>query len=274
MRSLIRTLALRVLERTSLRTTPVGEDYQVRVKALDNVVRDCIGVSQSCAGIRAPTRAHFYASLLFTAMCTRAATLAVLVPKSPFCWKEFEQWDYSSAAALTRSLLELRVAFFYLCTENVEQEEWECRWNLFNLHDCTSRFNLFLEMPNLQEDLAGFTEQQRELRGRLTANSHFISLTPGEQKKLLHGQTAYLNPLEKIAVRAGVELATFRLIYRLFSSQVHGFPLAYYRMAEQNRGRGVHSESEEGYTALCVSLALTLLTRSRDEMRSLFADAR
>jgi hypothetical protein len=82
-----------------------------------------------------------------------------------------------------------------------------------------------------------------------------------------------LSPLEDIGLRAGIELSTFRLVYRRFSAQVHGLPLSFYRTTDHNRGRGVHSEVEEGYTCLSISFAIGLLVRSRDEMMALFADA-
>lgn len=247
--------------------------YVEQVAALESVVSDCTRVSQACAGIPSPTGAHFYASVLFTALCTRAVSLATLVPHSQLSRKSFEHWDYGAAAGLVRSILELRIAFFYLCVEAVPPDEWQCRWNIFNLHDCTSRISLFQEIPESAEQLAGFAEQRQELCDRLNSNAFFLAFEPGRRRKLLHGQTAYLHSLEDIGVRAGVDVHQFRLMYKLFSSQVHGLPLAYYRMAELNRGRGVHSESEEGYTSLCISFALTLLVQARDEMKTLFPSA-
>lgn len=251
-----------------------SDSYRERIEALDNVVRHCIVVSNACAGIPSPTGAHYYASVLFTSLCTRAVSLAILLPHSDWATKKLDHWDYSSVAGVVRSILEVRLAFFYLCSEPCSQEEWQCRWNLFNLHDCTSRIHLFENMPRGTEHLKGFNEQREELRTRLVGNSFFGGLPQKERNKLLNGGNAYLSPLEEIAVRAGVELQTFRWLYKLFSSQVHGLPLSYYRMGEQNRGRGVHSESEEGYTSLCISFALTLLVATRDEMKTLFPVAK
>jgi hypothetical protein len=171
---------------------------------------------------------------------------------------------------MTRSLLEIRLAFFYLCTEECPREEWECRWNIFNLHDCMSRIRLFEEMPGGSQDIPSFTAQAVELRERLHTNSFFASLPERDKKRLLHGGHAYLHSLENIAARAGVEVNTFRLLYKLLSSHVHGLPLSFYRMGEQERGRGVHSEVEEGYTQLCLSFAISLLAAVRDEMEHLF----
>lgn len=173
-------------------------------------------------------------------------------------------------AGIVRSILEVRLAFFYLGIEQCSKDEWDCRWNLFNLHDCTSRIYLFEEMDNTTEQLGGFRTQAEELRSRLHDNAYFQSLEVKRRNRFLSGNHAYLSSLEEIGVRAGVDLRTFRWLYRLLSSQVHGLPMSFYRMSE-NRGRGVHSGVEEDYTNLCLSLCLSLLVAARDEMTNLFA---
>jgi hypothetical protein len=178
-------------------------------------------------------------------------------------------------AVMVRSILEIRIAFFYLCIEQCSPEEWNCRWNLFNLHDCTSRRRLFEEMSDTERETAGFDAQAAELRSRLAGNTFFMSLPEVRRRRLLKGRESYLSPLADIAARAGVgDLRTFRWLYRLLSSHVHGLPLSFYRMGEQERGRGVYSTVEEGYAALCLSFAIKLLVGARDEMQQLFSAAR
>ena len=244
--------------------------YRERVQGLDNVVRNCITLSQACAGFPAPTSAHYYASVLFTSLCTRGVSLAILAPHSPWSTKIVEQWDFSSMAGIVRSILEVRLTFFYLCSEPCSSEEWECRWNLFNLHDCISRFELFRDSSGEAKQLDGFSRQAHELRSRLNANPFFMGLPQKQRNKLIKGRDAYLSSLQDIAVRARIDLSTFRWLYRLLSAQVHGLPMSFYRMGQQNRGRGVFSEAEEGYTSLCISFAISLLVAARDEMRAFF----
>ena len=252
---------------------PPSDAYLQRVDILDNVVRECMYVSRGYAGIRSPTSRHFYASVLFTALITRGVSLAVLMPHTPWAEKRIEHWDYATATGITRTMLELRVAFFYLCTESCSEEEWQCRWNLFNLHDCVSRIRLF-EAREDTSQIEALALQANELRDRLKSNVYFQSLATGHQRKLLHGQTAYLFSLEDIAERAGVEKSSFRWLYILFSSHVHGLPMSFYRIGEgaEERGRGLPSPVEENYTSLCLSLASTFLVRTRDEVHELFLD--
>lgn len=248
-----------------------GKNYLESLDMLDNVVRECIFVSRGYAGIAAPEGRHYYASVLFVALITRGMSLLNLAPFSPWTAKKIEHWDYASMTGVVRTMIELRAAFHYLCTDPCSQEEWYCRWNLFNLHDCVSRIRLFTAQKN-DEQVAGFEVQAEELRERLRTNAFFQALDPKRHKKLLHGQTAYLFPLETLMEKAGMEVETFRMLYILFSTHVHALPMSFYRLGGDNpeRGRGLPSPAEEGYSSLCLTLAATLIVASREEMHVLF----
>jgi hypothetical protein len=164
-----------------LRAGNIGDqpsaDYQRSVDVLDNVVREGITVSRQYAEIQAPSQKHFYASVLYTALLSRSVSLLMLAPHSPWAHKMIEHWDYASAAVIVRTMLELRAAFHYLCVDQCSNEEWNCRWNLLNLHDCCSRIRLFEAKPSSDEGLTGLQVQAEELRGRLKTNNHFVHWT-------------------------------------------------------------------------------------------------
>jgi len=247
------------------------KEYLERLDLLDNVVRECIWVSKRYAGIPSPKGRHFYASVLFVAMITRGVSLLNLAPHSPWAEKKIEHWDYASMTGVARTILELRAAFHYLCIDPCQNAEWDCRWNLFNLHDCVSRIRL-VEAKGNREEVAGLEVQAEELRERLRHNPFFKSLDPKRHSKFLHGQTAYLFPLETLLERAGFPTEKFRWLYILFSTHVHALPMSFYRIGGDypERGRGLPSSAEEGYSALCLSLAASLIAATRDEVHVLF----
>lgn len=251
--------------------------YLKSLDLLDNVVRECIHVSHEHGGIPSPSTRHFYASVLFTSLVTKGVSLLIFCPLSPWAEKAIEHWDYGSLTGIARSMMETRLNFYYLCVEACSDGEWDCRWNLFNLHDCTARIRFF-EAQQLMTgkevaDLPSFNVQADELRGRLTANAFFSALPEKQQRKLLKGRDAHLFPLEELAERAGVGVGQFRYLHILFSQHIHSLPMSFYRMGgdEPDRGRGLPSTVEENYTALCLSLAATMLTSVRDELHELFA---
>ncbi len=261
-----------ILDRAQLRTEP-SKSYLNSVSRLDNVVRQCMGISRKYAGIQAPSGQHYYASVLFTVLLTRSVSLLNLVPHSPWSEKKIEHWDYASAMGVTRTILEVRLALYYLCIEKCSKEEWECRWHLFNLHDCLSRRKLFEAQGNTKE-VPGFEKHAEELRDRMRGNSHFLSLQDGQKKNTLNARSAYLYPLEDIAVRAGIDKSTYKWMWIFFSNHVHGFPMSFYRIAggREGRGQGLPSSSEQAYTSLCLSLVVSLLVRSRDELQHLYSN--
>jgi hypothetical protein len=247
-----------------------SDDYMQVVDMLDNIVRECIYVSRSYSGIESPSAKHYYSSVLFTALVNKGITLAQIMPLTPWVDKKIEHWDYASAAGIVRTMLELRIAFYYLCSEKCDEKEWECRWNIFNLHDCTSRIRMFTAMENNEEvDLLSNIADQ--IRTRLIENSFFESLPDKKKKAALNGQSAYLFPLEDIAEKAGIEKSQFRWLYVFLSSHVHALPMSFYRIGEE-RGRSLPTPVEEGYTKLCLSLASTFLVNTRDDVHFLFQD--
>jgi hypothetical protein len=249
-----------------------SSDYLEALHVFDSVVRECITVSKQYGGIPSRTSKHFYASVLFTSLIARGVSLVILAPHSTWADKMIEHWDYASAAIIVRTILELRAAFHYLCIDPCSDEEWECRWNLLNLHDSTTRKRL-TELRNANpEEVARFDAQAQEIRERLRANTHFQCVA--HQKKLLNGQTPYLYSIEDMAEKAGVEIGTYRFLHIVFSSHVHGLPMSYFRLAEQETGRGLPSPIEESHTSICLTFAATLLAATRDEIHALFGALR
>lgn len=238
-----------------------------------DVLADCMQVSRDHGGIRSPSGKHFYASVLFTSLVTRATSLAFLTPYSLWAKRDFEHWDFSSVANVVRSIMETRITFFYLCIEECSDDEWSCRWNLFNLHDCVARIALMQTLDN-HEEVAGLSLQADELRERLKTNTYFNTLEEKRKKELLKGGKSHLRSLEDIAVAAGMELRTFRMMWRIMSAHIHGLPFAFYRMVDNQHGAGVQSEVEERYTTLLLTLAMTLLVGARDEYITLMAGYR
>ena len=247
-----------------------SDDYMRVVDMLDNVVRECMYVSRSYSGIASPSAKHYYASVLFTALVTKGVTLAQIMPFTPWVNKRIEHWDYASAAGIVRTMLELRIAFYHLCSDECDETEWECRWSIFNLHDCTSRIRMFAAIDS-NEEVAKLSQAADEIRDRLRGNAFFDLLPEKKKKTALHGQSAYLFPLEDIAEKAGVEKSQFRWLYVLLSSHVHALPMSFFRIGEE-RGTGLPTPVEEGYTSICLSLASTFLVNTRDEVHSLFRD--
>ena len=248
-------------------------DYELNRTLMQKALDAAIALSRQCAGYRANNWGTFYGSLLFTSLCTRSFTFLRICPETTSEKRE-GFWDFSSVATIARSILEVRLTFFYL-TEACSEDERRCRLDVMNTHDCMSRIRLFTTMDEMGGDgraqIETFESQLKEIRIRLGSNAHFMSLPKGQRTNHLNGSKSFLYPLENIGSRCGIKEADFRLFYQLWSTQAHGFPMAFYRMAENGRGRGVHSDQEEQYTSMCLSLCYQLLGDTTEEMRGLFS---
>jgi len=137
--------------------------YLERLDGFCGLLSECMSISRQYAGYSSPTSRHFWASILFTALCTRACSLAFVAPYSRWAKRDFEHWDYASTANIARSILDTRLNFFYLCVEECSQDKWNCRWNAFNLHDCMARIALFEASPRIvTEESLGLSLDRRK----------------------------------------------------------------------------------------------------------------
>lgn len=251
-----------------------SKTYRDLSRQLDAAINRCIYVSRKHAGIRSPTGSHFYASALFTLLTTKAISLRKLLPKLKPKSMSDEHWDYGSVCTLTRSVLETRLAFHYLGFEHCDEAEWRCRWAIFCLHDEATRKKMLdgIEPPSFSaEEQAVYDENMRQHREALAANPVFSALPDGTKKRLLQGKQAFMQPLEEIAVKCSLPVEQFRFFYTFMSAHAHSLPVAYFRMDEGNRGRGIHSELEEQYHLMCIGLSVALLGSAANDMEDKFA---
>ena len=248
--------------------------YRSLYRLLDAAINRAIYVSRKHAGIRSPTGSHFYASALFTLLTTKSISMRKLLPTLKPKTMPDSHWDYGSVCTLTRTILETRLAFYYLGYESCPDDEWKCRWAIFCLHDEASRTKMLegiVVSGFTLEEQAEYDEHMRQHRATLQSNPFFSSLQAGEQRRHLQGKQAYLHPLEDIASRCGVPKEQFRFFYTFMSQHAHSFPVAYFRMDDGNRGRGVHSELEEQYHQMCMGLVVALVQGAANEMELKFA---
>lgn len=250
--------------------------YDEHIINLQAVVRLCQITSRQYGGIISKTSQHAHASVLFTTLCVKGQSLLNVLPRVVGHKNHHDHWDFPSIASITRSIMEARLAFYYLCIESISREEWECRWNIMNLHDCSRRISLFEGIDPEGEDYKFFIKTKKELQERLNKNNFFQNLIkdlPEKKKKeYLSGRNAYLEPLESIAEKVGFPQHQFKWEYLLLSNQVHSLPMSYYRMIEGDWGRGIYSQRDEQYSIMCIGIVTAMLLSAKDEMNTLFLE--
>lgn len=259
-----------ILDKSAMPEPPTSA-YSNALERLDGVVRTAIALSRSCGGIPSESGRHYYASVLFTTLLVRSVSLLQIAPLSNWAAKVIEHWDYASCSVIARTILEIRLCFYYLCVDQCDDDEWKCRWEAMNIHDCAHRIKIF-EALGQEGEAAEHRKVMDRLIERIASNEHFKTLDSGRQKNIAKGKLAYLKSLEEIAEQAGLTVSEFRFFHVFFSTHVHGLPMSFYRVGEA-RGRGLPTEVESNYTAMCLELTASLVASCHAEIEDLFKDA-
>jgi uncharacterized protein DUF5677 len=247
------------------------ERYQKAIAEFDNAISEATRVSRAAAG-RIVSDPAWWASLLFTRLCTTGVSLLSLAPRSRFAGQFIDHYDFSAVASITRNIWECYFVFFYLGVDATEGDEWLTRLNVLQLHDCTSRLKMFTELDPNDASLPGFQAQADELRGRISSRAYFGTLPESRRRHVLKGENALLASQDELLKKMNENIGFFRGMYRFISFHVHSLPVAFYRMDEREQGRGVESEWEKTNIATAFEFALDPVVRATQEMRDLFPD--
>lgn len=239
-------------------------DYPIQYASFQKALEQCISTSRRLAGISSPTKAQFFASLLFTKLCTSAVSISKLSPNPEQIGSDIH-WDYSSVFTLTRSFVECYLVFFYLCIEDCPKDEWDARWHLMNLHDHFSRLKMFGTPSDEMENSAEAATLTAEVTSALKGNLWFQQQTTKRQSHYLKGRTAFFQTKDEIVKISGGRVSEFRFMYRFLSNHTHSFPMGFYRMGDGERGRGVESRIEVKYTGIALECATDYLIKANDE---------
>lgn len=244
-------------------------EYKESYNNFKRVLDSCKRISMEYAGIASPTSAHYYASLIFTKLCTSGVTVLSICPPPSNIGKN-KHWDCASVATLTRSIIETYLVFFYLCVEACDPKEWEARWRLLNLHDHMSRLKMFKVMEGAEDRVEQFENYTNEVKSDLENTDYFNSLSGKLKKHYLKGNNAFFKSQDELIAAAGGNVDEFRFRYRFLSNHTHSYPMGFYRMAEGGRGTGVESDLEIGYSGICLAWASESLTKAKSEFINLW----
>lgn len=212
-----------------------------------------------------------WACILFTKLCASSRSLRKLLDHDVS--KAYKSdWDYSSAFSLTRNVMECYQTLFYLCFDNVSDDELRARKALFNVHDYYARKQLFSFFPNeINADKENIEIEQFVLQ-QLKNTDFFRNLDEKQRHRYLKGKDAFFMSREDIEEKEGMNKNEFRAWYKILSSNIHSYPMGFFRMIDGDRGTGVHSEIEEKYSAMALDLSEMYLIRGCRNMLTFFPD--
>jgi hypothetical protein len=236
---------------------------------------DAISTSQATRGLPSGQNGRrFWASVLLARLCGVAASLQRILPNSPSNIQG-KVWDSASALSLCRSIFEIDLALLYLCTDEMDDEDYDLRIKLVFLHDSQERPRIVGKIGGSEKEVGKdfYAEEANRLRGEIARNSVFLTLPEWKQKRLLEGRTPYYLNQDELLQRRGQDANALRGIWELLSSHVHSYPFSYYRVIEDpNRGTGRENDTDKSYCGLSAQLSATMLSRASSSVQKLFPD--
>ncbi|WDO02899.1 DUF5677 domain-containing protein [Aeromonas allosaccharophila] len=231
-----------------------------------------IVLSVKYSRIPAPEGKHWYASALFTKLCVTGKSIQKLLPNSNRKL-EIQHWDFTSVASMSRVFIENYLMYFYLCADDVSKDEWDFRWRLLNLHDHVSRIKFTCDLEGNEEkkeDMLKSNEILLICKDELNANAIFAALPEKKKNHFLRGVEAFNISQDELVEKIGISIPTFRAVYRFLSSQVHTFPMSFYRKDEHERGRGVYCKQEMYYHIMALEWLLPIFNFAITDYIKLF----
>jgi hypothetical protein len=217
---------------------------------LEESLKKAYKLSTSRAGEVSEHSVDFLLSAIFVRICTTARTISMMAPKD----KSIDSiWDYASLGTLLRNVMDALNCFLYLADSSLSKDEKDCRFWIFSLHDAVTRQKVF-EFRGSQNEAEACKNRAEEVRELLRQNSTFIALEEKKQNHYLKGNDAFLLSKEQIIEASGGRREDFLGLYKFLSANAHSYPMGFFKMSEQEFGKGVHSEIEEEYTGMILSL--------------------
>ncbi len=249
-----------------------AEYYWIVLPKYIAAVEQATSISHKVAGHPADSPRQYWASVLFTRLCSAAISILHICPGSP-ANTSGTHWDFSSLAPLVRSLIQISLMLFYLGTEAVGKDESRARVLVMQLRDCKERLHLFQNLDASGEKTRGFEPAANHIRTELKANTYFARLQTTLRKRLLKGDTASILTEDQILDRLGILDQKERGFLWFISSHANVSPLAYYRTGDNNRGRGEENDADVHYIATALDLACDFILRANSDMRGQIHEA-
>ena len=240
--------------------------YEVALRRYTRELESCLISSVAATGLDAGQK-RFWASVLFTRLCSIGTSILWVCPKSKVNVLG-RHWDFTAVGSLMRNLYECLLFFMYFTAE-ASEAEWRAKLKLMQLHDSIEREKMLNDIGVPQEK-ALHDETRRPVLEELETNEYFLALTEKRRKVFLTGKTPSFQTRNEIADRLGFGSQVATGIYRLFSSHIHSYPLGFYRIAEQKRN-GVENAVDVAYSGMSLELGAELLQKANVRYRELFA---
>lgn len=253
---LIEKIINRILNKPSKSLSPI---FEKRLQEFRQAVIRSSTVSYGGVGILTSHARETYCSIIFTKLVGTAHSILRLCPSPKD--KNYHQapLDYTAIAALSRVIIDTFIALYHFGLEDCEEDEYQARQLLLFWKDHRVR----IKMGVIDDEGAAFHNE--DIKKRLDINSFWQTIPEKHKRHLLKSNAMLHSPFE-IIERAGFDAEWNKKIYSYWSAHTHCDPVAFIRMTDQIRGRGIVNQADLELTSVCLEYVTKILNFSSNKV--------
>lgn len=203
-------------------------NYAETVETLENLFKFALKLSKDTHGRNVETRREEVASFIFAKIGLHTHSILRLTPRSSYNTpdKELEVWDNTSIAVIARALIEAYYTFYYMAVDEIDQDEIDFRFVLWDYHSENRRLGKLQAIGSKHPDLKQLEKDVEELKKAVERHFHLNKIDKSRHKKILKGDVPTLLTNKKIAEKAGIDPNYHEATYNYLSSYIHTFPFS------------------------------------------------
>lgn len=209
----------------------VSDKYLQDPRMLEALCKTAMKLSLATHEREVPTWREEYGSHIFGKISVTAIGILRLLPKSVFYFptSELEIWDISSVCILARSLIDTYNVFHYLIIEEVDNDELEFRFVLWNLHSECERLKMLELIKSTSHELKKIKQGIESLRKELENNKFYRNVDSKKQRDYINGEKGIFLTNTEISKNAGVNRTIIEQPINIFRSMSIRIPFQFLR---------------------------------------------
>lgn len=234
-------------------------NYKDELEKFKLAVMHASTVSYGGVGILTSHARETYCSIIFTKLVVTNLSILKLCPDPAANNYAESALDFTAIASLSRVVIDTFIALYHFGLEDCSEEEYQTRQLLLFWRDHRVRGKM-----GMPQSTSGF-DHEKDIKERLALNSFWQTVPEKRQRHLLKSNDILHSPYD-VMKRAGFDPEFNKQIYSYWSAHTHCDSVAFLRMIEQNRGRGIVNEIDLSLTAVCLEYLTKILNYSSDKV--------
>jgi hypothetical protein len=234
------------------------DDYFERLKKLEYLFSKSFGLSKGTYKNKRSNWRKEAADMFFLKITLTARAILKLLPNSLYYFDEenYEIWDIPTSALLARTLIINYIIFYYLCIDDISEEEANFRNKLWRFYSEKRREKM---LKNSGADSAKmsdtFSKKVAALKNELENDSYFQKLTIKNIQDV--SEAAWEKSIslsrEDILKSAGIKVSFFNDVYDYLTNYIHSYSFSFDKLRDFETSNDDSIELFKALTEYCTA---------------------